>query len=369
MVDIGVPKESRPFEYRVGLTPPNVAQLTKMGNRVYIEKDAGSFAGFSNLDYEQAGAIIVYDREEIFMRPDVLIKVSRPTYEEIELMKDGLVLLGFMHLHASKRDKIELLSKKKITVIAYELLSDGETFPILKAISTLAGKMIPSIASQLLTNLHGGSGILLSGAPGIPPAEIVIIGAGQAGTTIAREFLNIGAQVTVLDKNIKKLEKISQVLGNRLITLINVPSNLAKVTAFADVLVSCAAIAGNKAPIIFDDDLIVSMKERSVFIDIAIDQGGNSTTSRPTNHGSPTYVKYNIIHYCVPNISSVIARSSSRALNIQLKHCLQDLLEPTKEIHDTLKSNSFWRSGVVLNKGTATHPSIKERLEKSISST
>lgn len=355
-MDIGVPKESRAFEYRVSLTPSAVSNLVQLGNRIYVENDAGSFAGFSNLDYEKSGAIIVYDKEEIFMRPDVLIKVSRPTYEEIELMKDELILFGFMHLHAAKSDKMGLIKKKKITVIAFELLQENKDHPILKTISNLAGKMIPNIAGQLLTNLHGGSGIVISGAPGIPSAEVVIIGAGNAGTTISREFINIGAQVTVLDKNIKRLEKIHSIVDQRIITMLNTPQNLAKATSFADILVSCASTTGNKAPIIFNDDLIKSMKERSVFIDISIDQGGNSTTSRPTNHGSPTYIKYNVIHYCVPNISSIIARSASYALNNALTPYLTKLFsDPGSDIFKKLNQDDFWKSGLVCNKGISTN--------------
>ena len=364
---IGVPKESRPFEFRVGLTPASVKVLVEMGHTVYIEQDAGSMAGYSNIQYEQVGGTIVYDREEIFVRPDILIKFSRPTYEEITMMRDGIVIMGFFHLHASKRDKIELLKDKKITVISYELLQDENEYVILKPISCLAGKLIPTIAGQLLTNLHGGSGIILAGAPGIPPAEVVIIGAGNAGSSIARQFINIGAQVTILDKNLRQLERISDKTGAKVVTMLSSASNVAKAVAYADIVVTCAQSVGNIAPIILNDDHIKSMKERSVLIDLAIDNGGNSTTSRPTNHGSPTYIKYNIIHYCVPNISSIVARSASYALNNSILPYLTKLLDQTNiGLIKTLKTDPFWKTGIVILEGEIIHDSLKTRLKQSV---
>jgi alanine dehydrogenase len=368
-MDIGVPKESRSFEFRVGLTPSSVRILTEMGHRVYIEQDAGSMAGYTNLLYEQAGAIIVYDKEEIFARPDLLIKFSRPTFEEISLMKDKQIIMGFFHFQASKRDKLDLLMKKQITVIAYEFLHEGNEYEIMKPISTLAGKLIPTIAGQLLTNLHGGAGIVLSGAPGIPPAEVVIIGTGNAGTTIARQFINLGAQVTVLDNNIHSLEKISELTGSKVVSMLSSPNNLAKVMTYADIVVTCAQNAGDLAPIIITDDLVKSMKERSVLIDLAIDSGGNSSTSRPTNHGSPTYVKYNVLHYCVPNISSIVARSASYALNNSIMPYLTKLLKINGTTFlEKAKIDPFWRTGIVLLEGEVVHESLKTRLRQSVPS-
>lgn len=366
-MDIGVPKESRPFEFRVGLTPSSVKTLVEIGCRVYVEADAGSMAGYTNLQYEHAGAIIVYDKEEIFVRPDILIKFSRPTYEEITLMREGIVIMGFLHLHASKRDKLELLKEKKITVIGYELLHRGDEYCFLRTISTLAGRLIPIIAGQLLTNMHGGAGIILPGAPGIPPAEVVIIGAGNAGSTIARQFINIGAQVTVLDRSLNQLEKLSDLTGAKLVTMMSTPHNIEKVMAYADIVVTCAQSIGNLAPVILTDEHIKSMKERAVLIDLAIDGGGNSTTSRPTTHGSPTYVKYNVIHYCVPNISSVVARSASYALNNVMLPRLTKLLETgDKNIIERLENDKFWSSGIVFLEGQPVHGTIKARLDQSV---
>lgn len=366
-MDIGVPKESRPFEFRVGLTPSSVKSLVEMGHRVYVEQDAGSMAGYTNLQYEHAGGIIVYDKEEIFIRPDILIKFARPTYDEIILMREGIVLMGFLHLHASKRDKLELLKEKKITVISYELLHDGTDYVLLKAISIIAGKLIPTIAGELLTNLHGGAGIILSGAPGIPPAEVVVIGAGNAGATIARQFINIGSQVTVLDNDIRQLDKLSDLMGSKIVTMISTPHNLEKVMSYADIVVTCAQSIGNLAPMILNDDHIKSMKERSILIDLAIDSGGNSTTSRPTTHGSPTYIKYNVIHYCVPNISSIVARSASYALNNVMLSFLLKLLESgSKNIVQILQNDPFWSTGIVFLEGKPVHQTIQARLSQSV---
>lgn len=360
-MDIGVPKESRPFEFRVGLIPSSVKTLVDLGNRVYVQDNAGSLAGYTNLQYEQAGAIIVYDQEEIFARPDIIVKFSRPTYEEITLMKDNLIIMGFFYLHATKIDKLDLLKEKKITVISYEFLKD-----ILKPISIIAGKLIPTIAGELLTNLHGGAGIVLSGAPGIPPAEVVIIGAGNAGNTIAKQFIDLGAQVTVLDNNINQLERLSDLIGSKLITMLSTTHNLLKVMTYADIIITCAQTRGEVAPLFITDEMVKSMKERSVLIDLAIDSGGNSTTSRPTNHGSPTYVKYNVIHYCVPNISSIVARSASYAFNNAIIPHLTRLLDLSgQSVFEKLQSDDFWKNGITILEGKIVHESIQARLKNS----
>ena len=365
-MDIGVPKERRPFEFRVGLTPSSVRVLVSEGQRVYIENDAGKNAGFSNEEYQRAGAIILYDEDEIYARPDLLVKVSRPMYSEIQKMKNQQILLGFLQLHASKRDKLDLLVEKKITAIGCELLSDGNTYPVLASMSMLSGQLTVSIVSQLLNNLNGGLGILLGGAPGIPPAEIVVVGCGSAGSEVAKNFILAGAQVTVLDNNLNKLQSIynSSFFGSKVVTMVSSPINLEKTVRFADVLILAVQVPGKRTPILITEDMIKSMKPRSIIVDLSIDQGGCAETSRPTNHGSPTFVKHGVIHYCVPNMSSIAARTASYAYNNTLITFLQSLINSGLEGLDT---NALLRSALLTYKGTIVHKSLQVRLESSIS--
>lgn len=365
-MDIGVPKERRPFEFRVGLTPSSVRVLVSEGHRVYVENDAGKNAGFNNEEYERVGAIILYDEEEIYARPDLLVKFSRPMYSEIQKMKDRQILLGFLQLHASKRDKLDLLVEKKITAIGCEFLYDGNTYPVLSSMSMLSGQLTVSIASQLLNNLNGGLGILLGGAPGIPPAEVVIVGCGAAGCEIAKNFLITGAQVTVLDTDVNRLKPIyhSSIFGSKFVTMVSNTINLEKTVKFADVLVLAVQVPGKRTPILITEDMVRSMKPRSIIIDLSIDQGGCAETSHPTNHGSPTFTKYGVIHYCVPNMSSIVARTASYAYNISL---LPFILSLVNSGLDGLDNNAMLRSALLTYKGNIIHKSLQIRIGNSIS--
>ncbi|HKZ43208.1 MAG TPA: alanine dehydrogenase, partial [Candidatus Hodarchaeales archaeon] len=363
-MDIGVPKERRPYEFRVGLTPSSVRALTGLKHRVYIEKDAGAAAGFSNDSYERAGGIIAYDSDEIYGRPDLLVKFSRPTYSEIQLMKEGIIVVGFLHFHASKRDKIELIVRRKISALSCELLEEHGEFTVLGAVSSLAGQMTPAIAAQCLNNLHGGSGILMGGAPGIPPAEVVVVGCGNAGSESARFFANAGAQVTVLDRDLSRLKSIYRSLycSGKIITMLSTQSNLEKTARFADVLVLAAQIPGKRSPIVITEEMVKTMKQKSVIIDLAVDQGGNCETSHPTTHSSPTFEKHGVIHYCVPNMTSIVARTSSYAYNNALLPYLIKLV--SEDSRKALESDPILSRAVVTLEGTIIHPSLKERLRE-----
>lgn len=359
-----MPRERRPYEYRVGLTPAAVRYLTDEGHTIYVEDQAGKEAGLSNERYEQAGATIVYEEDEIYTRPELLVKISRPTYEEIDLMREGLAVMGIMFLHASKRDKIETIMRKKLTFVGLEIVEQGGFSPIRGAVARLSGSYVPFIAGQLLSNLNGGSGVVLGGNPGIPPAEVVIVGAGNSGTAMARKFIDLGAQVTVLDINLRKLEQISQMTGSKIVTMMAIPYNLEKVVAYADVLITTAQVTGQQAPVIITAEMVKSMRPRSVIIDLAIDQGGNCETSHPTHHGNPTYVEHGVIHYCVPNIGSVVARSSSYAFNNAL---MGPLIPLAKNGLQWLKHDPLWRSGVVTYEGMVVNEILKARLDSSVS--
>jgi alanine dehydrogenase len=312
---IGIPKERRPYEYRVGLPPAGVHLFTKHDHIVYVESGAGSGAGFSDDDYAQAGASIVYSQEEVFGRADIVFKFTRPTLPELELMRHGTALAGFLHLAAARQDKIEVLLKNKITALAYELVIDeDQNRPILTPLSQIGGRLVAQIAARLMQNDHGGRGILLGGVPGIPPAEVVIIGAGVVGSTAADSFARIGAHVTLLDSDLRRLQEWHGRSTDSIVTLLSTPYTVGRSCQYADILVGAVLVPGKRAPVVVSREMVRSMKPRSLIIDMSIDQGGCVETSRPTQHGSPTYEEEGVIHYCVPNMSGVLGRTATYAL-------------------------------------------------------
>jgi alanine dehydrogenase len=316
-MNIGVPRERRADEHRVGLTPAAIEMLTAAGHACVIERDAGRGAGFSDVEYERAGARIVYSGEEAYGRADLVAKVSKPTREEAGWLKEGSTVLGFMHLAAGNRDRVEAMLAKRVTAIAYETIQEDDgALPVQSALSHMAGLMAPQVAGTLLQNERGGKGILLSGVPGVPPAEVVILGAGTFGVAAAHAFLGLGASVYMLDMDLGRLQRVENHLGfgRHIAMMLAHPSNIRKAAAFADVFVGAIHIPGARSPVAVTREMVRSMKPRSVIMDVAIDQGGCVETSRPTTHRDPTFVAENVIHYCVPNMTSVVARSATHAL-------------------------------------------------------
>lgn len=321
---IGIPKESRPFEYRVGLSPAGVEILSHLGHQVFVEHEAGQGAGFKDQDYEKAGARIAFSAQEVFGRADLLLKVSRPLKQELEWMREGTILAGFLHLASSSQDQIDLLLEKKITALAYEQITDAQGGrAVLRPFSLICGAMVAQIAARWLQTNRGGKGIMLSGVPGVPPAEVVIIGGGAVGTSAARAMQNAGAHVTVLDMSMAALEKIHAQLPG-VVTMMATKRNIERSTAYADVVVGAVLVSGKRAPIVVTRQMVQAMKPRSVIIDVSIDQGGCVETSRPTMHDNPTFIEDDIVHYCVPNISSLVARTASHVfLNSAIPYILE----------------------------------------------
>src|SRR5215208_857721 len=323
-MNIGIPKERRPFELRVGLSPAGVEILTQQGHQVYVEHEAGVGAGFDDREFENAGGQVVYSPEEVFVRGDFLLKVARPTKGELGWIRNGTAILGLLHLASSREDKVEALLEKKITSIAYEQIetANGE-HPVLRPFSEIGGKMAASVAARLLQNNWGGKGILLGGIPGVPPAEVVIIGGGVVGLYATEAFIGLGAHVTVLDKSVHVLQ---QVYGrfSCVTTMISTKRNIEKATAYADVVVGAVLLTGERTPILITREMMRAMKPRSVFIDVSIDQGGCSETSRPTTHDHSTYVEEGVLHYCVPNMPGVVARTATHAfVNAAMPYILE----------------------------------------------
>ncbi|MDH5507375.1 MAG: alanine dehydrogenase, partial [Anaerolineae bacterium] len=273
-MNIGIPKEIRPSEYRVGLSPAGVHMLVKQGHTCYIEHQAGLGAGFTDQDYEHAGGQIVYTAAEAFGRADLVLKVSRPLEPELGLLRPEAILAGFLHLPSARQSKIDYLVNNKISAIAYEQiqLPDGSR-PVLRPLSDIGGRMSAQIAARLMQNNAGGKGILLGGMPGVPPAEVAIIGAGVAGHAAARAFRGMGAQVTVLDVDGRALERIHTQFPGA-VTMFYTPANIRRVCAYADVVIAAAMIPGQPAPMLISRSDVQSMKPRSLIMDISIDQGG-----------------------------------------------------------------------------------------------
>ena len=352
-MNIGIPKERRSFEYRVGLSPAGVQMLSNQGHICYVEHDAGLGAGFSDQEYEQAGARIVYSSHEVFGRSDLLVKVSRPLLDEIEWLRPGSAVAGLLHLPSARQDKIEGLLANDITAIAYEQiqLNDG-ILPVLRPLSQIGGRLAAQIGARLLQNNSGGKGILLGGVPGVAPAEVVIIGAGVVGTCAAQAFTGMGAHVTVLDTDIEALQRIFE-RECGVVTMMSNPVNIARACAYADVVVGAILVPGERPPIVITREMVRGMKLRSVIMDISIDEGGCVETSRPTTHEHSYYIEEGVIHYCVPNIPSVVARTSTYAfLNAAFPYIME---LANKGIDRAIAENSALERAVNTHRGELWH--------------
>lgn len=312
-MNIGIPKERRPFEFRVGLSPAGVGILTQAGHKVFVEHEAGGGAGFSDTDYEQAGATLVYSTEEAYGRADLVLKVARPLHEELDWLRPGTILSGFLHLASARQDKIDILLKKKITSISYEQIvaADG-SLPVLRPFSQIGGAMAAQIAARLLQNNWGGKGILMGGVPGVPPAEAVVLGAGVVGTYATQTFVGMGAHVTVIGHTITSLQRLWDRFPS-IVSLMSTKRNIERSVAYADVVVGAVLVPGERTPVLVTREMVQSMKPRSVVMDVSIDEGGCFETSHPTTHEHPVYMEEGILHYCVPNMPGAVARTASHA--------------------------------------------------------
>jgi alanine dehydrogenase len=359
-MNICIPKERRPYEFRVGLTPMGVETLIQNGHTVFIEHEAGQGAGFPDREYEKVGAKIAYSADEIYGRAELILKIARPLDDELDMLQPGTTIAGLLHLASAKQSKVDALLKDKITAIAYEQIEEADgSLPVLRPFSQIGGAMAAEVASRLMQSDRGGRGILLGGLPGIPPAEVVIIGAGISGTYAARAFKGLGAHVTVLDKSLAALQRISQYDSN-IITMFSTPRNISRVCEYADVLVGAVLVPGARAPIILTREMIKKMKQRSIFIDISIDQGGCSETSRPTTHEHPSYVEENVVHYCVPNMPSVVARTATYGF---VNAAMGYILEIANLGVEKAIENPAIEAGVNTYKGELRHLSRLEKKE------
>lgn len=352
-MNIGIPKERRPFEFRVGMSPVGVQMLTAQGHKCYVEHDAGLGAGFSDLEYEQAGARIVYSGHEVFGRADLLLKVARPQVEELGWLRPDTTIAGLLHLGSARQDKLDLLITNRITALAYEhiQLPDG-TVPIRRPLSQIGGRLAAQIAARLLQNNSGGKGILLGGVPGVPPAEVVIIGAGIVGSYATQSFSATGAHITVLDTDINALQRIVDRFPH-VVTMISNAPNIERVCAYADVVVAAILVPGERPPTIISRKVIRSMKPRTVIMDLSIDEGGCIETSRPTTHEHPTFIEEGCIHYCVPNVPALVARTSTHAYLNAAFPFIEEIAN--KGIEQAMLDNPAIEYGIATHRGEYQH--------------
>lgn len=371
MTEFGVPREVRDLEMRVGLTPPNVLALVEAGHSVYIERDAGVGAGFSDENYRSAGAKIVYSAAEAYGRADIVVKIARPTEEEYRYFRAGQVILSFLHLQVASPDLLQALREHNITAVAYEMLAkpDGR-HPILLTASEVAGRLAPHVAADLLrsnqffSGARSGLGILLSGLPGVPPAAVVIVGGGILGLNAARAFVGAGAEVVVLDKSVQKLRQFDQEFGGRVTTMFSNEYNLKRVVKFADVLVGAVFVHGQRAPVLVTREMVRSMRPGSVIIDFSIDQGGCVETSRPTTLRDPAFVAEGVIHHCVPNLTASIARTTSYAVSNAVLPYLLNIAE--KGLLGAIKADPALVQGINLYQGSLVHPVVAAALGQNV---
>jgi alanine dehydrogenase len=309
---IGVPKEIKVEEFRVGITPLGVHDLTLDGHHVLVESGAGIGSGFSDEEYKRAGATMT-GKEQLFQQAELIVKVKEPVRAEYEVLREGQAIFTYLHL-APNRELTDLLVKKRITGIAYETLTKDSRLPLLSPMSEIAGRMAPLMGSFYLQKFKGGSGILATGASGVKPAKIVILGAGVVGTNAARVAVNLGMKTVVLNKGIERLQKIDELFMGRVETLPVTVQTVSEEIREADIVVGAVLVPGAQTPVVVTRHMLGTMKKGAVIVDVSVDQGGCIETSRPTTHDDPVFERDGILHYCVANMPGAYPRTATLAL-------------------------------------------------------
>ncbi len=361
-LEIGMPKETAYQENRIALTPEAVSVLVNNGHEVTIETKAGTGSNYDDRDYSEAGAKIEYDTNKVYKCP-ILIKSAPIVQEECSLLQMNQTIVSPLHLPLLKKEIIEVMMQKRITAIGFENLKDDSgTFPIVRSMSEIAGSASMLIAGQYLGTANEGKGVLLGGISGIPPTKVIIIGAGVVGEFATRAALAMGASVKVFDNNIYKLKRLENNLGVRVWTSVIEPKILAKQLKTCEVAVGALITESGRSPIVVTENMVAAMRSGSVIIDVSIDRGGCFETSEITTHEKPTFRKYDVIHYCVPNIASGFARTASHAISNVLMPLLMDAGDEGG-IEEMLWHNINLRHGVYMYKGHLTDIYISQRYD------
>ena len=354
---VGIPKEVKTDEFRVGATPFNVATLVEKGHSVLVESGAGEGSGFGDADYREAGAEIVNGPETLYRRATLIVKVKEPQPSEYELLDKHHTLFCYLHL-APLPKLVALLAEKRVCAIAYETVASGRELPLLKPMSEIAGKMGPAVAAHHLSRYQGGEGVLIGGAVGVAPAKLLVIGAGNAGFNAARTAAGMGAEVTVVNRSTPKLEQLQRVLPG-VKTAVYSPEILRGLLKKADIVISTVLIHGGAtAPKLITREMLRQMKKGSVLVDIPIDQGGSSEASRPTTHTDPVFVEEGVLHYCVANMPGAYPKTASVALTNATFPYVLKLAGMGSDA--ALKEDPSLALGVNLCKGAVTNPAVAE---------
>jgi alanine dehydrogenase len=356
---IGVPKEIKNHEYRVGLTPSSVMELVKHGHQVIIERNAGAGVDFSDDQYIVVGAEIVTNAEEIFARSDMIIKVKEPQPQECKMLREGQILYTYLHL-APDPDQTKLLVESGATCVAYETVTDADGgLPLLAPMSEVAGRMSVQAGAHHLEKAQGGRGVLLAGVPGVAPAKVLVIGGGVVGDNAALMAVGMGADVTILDRSIPRLRQLDGEYEGRARCVFSTNAAIEEYALEADLVIGAVLVHGAAAPKLLSRDLIKRMKKGAVVVDVAIDQGGCFETSKATTHDQPTYIVDEVVHYCVANMPGGVARTATMALNnATLPYAIALANDPV----NALFTNANLQNGLNVHKGSVTYIAVGDAL-------
>ena len=358
---IGVPKEVKTHEYRVGLIPGAVRELVHRGHKVVVEASAGAAIGFDDAAYQAVGAEILAHPAEVFAIADLIVKVKEPQPQEVALLREGQIVFTYLHLAADRVLAQELI-RSGIVAIAYETVTDGRGgLPLLAPMSEVAGRMAVQVGAHCLEKEQGGIGVLLGGVPGVPAAKVVILGGGVAGTNAARMAMGVEAYVTVIDKSLPRLYELDLQFGAQLHTLFSTMENIEREVVAADLVIGTVLIPGATAPKLVSRDLVRAMKPGAVVVDVSIDQGGCFETSRPTTHAEPTFVEEGVVHYCVTNMPAAVARTSTVALNNATLPFALAIAD--RGWRRSLKEDPHLLHGLNIWRGRVTHPAVARALD------
>jgi alanine dehydrogenase len=358
---VGIPREVKVHEHRVGMVPAGVREMVAAGHDVLVESDAGEGIGIADSAYATAGARICEDVREVFVAADLIVKVKEPELSECRMLRKGQVLFTYLHL-VTDADKARALMESGCTAIAYETVTGvGAALPLLTPMSEVAGRLSVQVAAHCLQKANGGAGLLLGGVPGVPAARVVILGGGVAGTQAAEMAIGLQADVTVVDRSTQRLRELAALFGNRLSTVYSTAADIEQLVVRADVVIGAVLVAGAAAPKLVTRATVARMKPGAVLVDIAIDQGGCFETSQPTTHASPTYLVNNVVHYCVANMPSAVPRTSTLALTNATLPYVRALAD--HGLHAALSRDPHLAAGLNVHDGAIAHRAVARDLK------
>ena len=357
---IGIPKEIKNHEYRVGATPAGVEELVKNGHQVLVENNAGLEIDFDNTQYEQAGAKIAKDAQEVYAKAEMILKVKEPQESECKLIRKDQIIFSYLHLAAEEKLTKMLIDSKSVAIAFETVTANDNSLPLLAPMSEVAGKLSVQAGAKTLEKANGGRGVLLGGVPGTAKANVVIVGGGVAGTNAAKIAIGMGANVTILDKNLTRIRYLCDIFGNSANILYATSQNIETNVLNADLVIGAVLIPGAAAPKIVSKEMVKKMNKGTVMVDISIDQGGCFETSKPTSHSDPIYVVDDVVHYCVTNMPGAVARTSTQALeNATLPFTLNIA---NKGFKKALQDDIHLRNGLNVIDGKVTYKAVSDAL-------